>query len=542
MKKVLLSIAVSAIFTFSYAQEAVYTNNNIIQVPLAIEEGGGPFGVGMTRVGNRDNPEHPYFNALPQPIALHESLIGFKELHIIPNYIQMVYESAAQGLIDEKSWQSMEARYKDQDILSDLSDQPIRHYIRLASKKNDDGSFDIWVDQNANDLFEDNELYHYGMELMESPKMWQELPIIKVSYETVRKGKVVKEDLPIRLNPFAYPTDILYNIESHRKGKLSINEKEIGIYASNGFTSDYFNSETLNVFAHNISSPYEEMDYADKNFMDYGDVIFIGDVKYSISGIDKAGTLLTLEKYPDDKEWIGSQVGAKAFPIVSRTLDSLPFNLYNNKVTMLDFWGTWCGPCVEEIPFLKDAVAYFNEDEFELVGIALDNLPKLTEFIDKNSISWKQVLHKYSKEDSIDITKLYGINAYPTTYLLDKDSKILSKNRGLRGFEIYRTLSKELGKDPQLFLDFIAKGDAVLTISNTDSNFSTAYLTGGSLGEEKLYAYKQNDEFIRGLHWPEGEDEINLEIKYMTKERKLQSYPLQIKKSDIKEGKIVVNL
>lgn len=541
MKEVLISIAISAIATYSFAQEAKDTKVNIIQVPLTVEEGGGPFGVGMTRLGNRDNPEHPYFNALPQPIALHESLIGFRELHIIPNYMQMVYESAAQGLIDEKSWQSLEARYKDQDILSDLSADPIRHYIRLASRKNDDGTFDIWVDQNANDLFEDNELYHYGMELMESPKMWQDLPIIKVSYETVNKGQVVKEDLPIRLNPFAYPTDILYNIDTHRKGKLSLNDQEIGIYVANGFTSDYFSPETLKVFAHNLSSPYEEMEHADKNFMDYGEVVFLGDVKYSISRIDKGGTFLTLEKYPDDKEWIGSQVGAKAFPIVSRTLDSLPFELYNNKITMLDFWGTWCGPCVEEIPFLKDAVAFFNDDEFELVGIALDNLPKLTEFIEKNRINWKQVLHKYG-EDSVDITKLYGINAYPTTYLLDKNSKIISKNLGLRGFEIYRTLSKELGKDPQLFLDFIAQGDAVLTISNIDNKFSTAYLTGGNLGEEKLYAYKQNDEFIRGLHWPEGEDEISLEIKYMTKERKLQSHTLHLKKSDIKEGKIEVKL
>ncbi|MGQ9819906.1 MAG: TlpA family protein disulfide reductase [Candidatus Kapaibacteriales bacterium] len=109
-----------------------------------------------------------------------------------------------------------------------------------------------------------------------------------------------------------------------------------------------------------------------------------------------------------------------------------------NKIVLLNFWGTWCPPCRREIP---DLVQIHNESggkDYVVVGIALErdinNAEKLvSDFAQKNNIGYLNVIDK-----NFDIAKAYGgINAVPTTFIIDKNGKIVETLVGMRSKSVF---------------------------------------------------------------------------------------------------------
>ncbi|MCH7813951.1 MAG: carboxypeptidase regulatory-like domain-containing protein [Planctomycetes bacterium] len=94
------------------------------------------------------------------------------------------------------------------------------------------------------------------------------------------------------------------------------------------------------------------------------------------------------------------------------------------KTVLLDFWATWCGPCVVEIPHLKDVYATFGErPDFALIGISLDDkADTVRRFIKKQKMPWPQVVG--DKAGATKAADDYGVQAIPATFLITPDGKI----------------------------------------------------------------------------------------------------------------------
>jgi thiol-disulfide isomerase/thioredoxin len=111
--------------------------------------------------------------------------------------------------------------------------------------------------------------------------------------------------------------------------------------------------------------------------------------------------------------------------IEGKTIDDREVSLesYKGKVVLVDFWGTWCGPCVAGIPKLAELHEKYKAQGFEILGVAADDAETLKDFLDKKPMAWENV----TDADSELATK-YSIQAYPTTLLVDKQGKHVASN------------------------------------------------------------------------------------------------------------------
>src|ERR1017187_7443594 len=100
---------------------------------------------------------------------------------------------------------------------------------------------------------------------------------------------------------------------------------------------------------------------------------------------------------------------------------------YKGKVVLIDFWATWCGPCVAELPNVLKTYEKHHNQGFEIIGISLDKEEaKLTSFTKEKNMTWQQFFDGQFWSNKLAVK--YGVNSIPATYLLDGDGKIIAKN------------------------------------------------------------------------------------------------------------------
>ena len=126
------------------------------------------------------------------------------------------------------------------------------------------------------------------------------------------------------------------------------------------------------------------------------------------------------------RETIGKPLAMKFEALGGREVD---LSKMKGKVVLIDFWATWCGPGVKEIPSIKKLYDKYQGRGFEVVGISLDSdRVKLEAFIDKNGMGWPQFFD--GKGWSNRLAKEYGIRSISTLWLVDKEGNLVDLKAG----------------------------------------------------------------------------------------------------------------
>jgi peroxiredoxin len=119
----------------------------------------------------------------------------------------------------------------------------------------------------------------------------------------------------------------------------------------------------------------------------------------------------------------------KPFPDFSEAdVEGKPLSIskFKGKVVLVDFWATWCMPCVLELPEIQKAYEKFHDKGFEVVGVSLDeDKSRLQQFVKQKKMPWPEFFDGKKWENKLAVK--YGVDSTPTGYLLDRDGKIILK-------------------------------------------------------------------------------------------------------------------
>ncbi len=147
-------------------------------------------------------------------------------------------------------------------------------------------------------------------------------------------------------------------------------------------------------------------------------------------------------KYGD---WLGQTVEFQFTAFDGRPVDSKQLR---GKVVLLDFWATWCGPCMTELPKLKAVHERLHAQGFEIVGISGDtDRAALQKVIQRHKLPWPQLFEGRSKPS---LAAKFGIRHYPSMWLLDRQGVVRFISAGANLEEKAKKLLREgaTGDDP----------------------------------------------------------------------------------------------
>jgi thiol-disulfide isomerase/thioredoxin len=378
-----------------------------------------------------------------EPTTIPEGVENPKIIHGIIDMAQYVAQGTAKGFID-----SVIYRQNLQIVPNEtITDEWVDVIYTVILGENEKGRMLVYTEKENGKIDTENPAY-FTSEIVEYQENSFEVMSADVTvYMQFYNGKrIVDYQAPARL---LYLSDTkpeeslqLY-FDDLRMGTWTVNDQTFDValikesappYRRDYYTYFYIDVDKDGTF--DVDPASEEAYLVTEPFNIAGN-------SWLITGIDTQGRRIRIDSsIVDVNPKIGLRPGTVAPDFEAKTIqgNTISLNDYQGKYVLLDFWGTWCGPCIDALPVLKDVYNTYN-DTLEIIGIANElDREKFENFVKKENINWPQIPEVF--EQDREIQDLYSVYSYPTYYLINPEGYIADYGVSLSAEKLKATLQQ----------------------------------------------------------------------------------------------------
>ncbi len=367
---------------------------------------------------------------------------------------QYYYDRFKSGKI---TLQDMKKRFNDDIDTLMLSKDFIKYRVGVFSGLKGKNKV-IIVDANNNFDFSDDKVIEFDTTVYFKKKLSEvsiKEPSIYLKYEIFYESRVLPRISTVKILPYSETSSfkdemdkklaVYINSFSYYKTVLDINGKSYYI--------------ELNHNDNNVSQTKEilllPLDSLNKSTIKRENFTFKTNEKFAANGnifsifkISRFADTLFLKNWGKGEYVDGNKLGMRSLPFCKQSIEDLPIcsEKLKGKYVLIDFWGTWCGPCIASIPDIKKIRDAFSENDLEIISVAADNnLEKVKMFIKERGMNWTHLQQENNSKNKDDLTSIFNVSAFPTTILIDEKGLIVDRGSGSDFVnELYDKLKKML--------------------------------------------------------------------------------------------------
>ncbi len=409
------------------------SNQKTIDLPLSTQNGYGYFSSALSGISTYSEDENsPWKKTFLTVTGAPENWTDIKFGDIETNVYQSVYQNYLIGNVTKEWYEELQKSWDWEPDTLALSKEPLKTKIAFAFGKDSEGVINMIVDANNNLDFSDDKSF-IPYKFSPSEKIIKDSAVlsnaINVSFERLVNNKKQLITAPLFIAHMSKYNMFMCNFPQY--SVADFDGEKIALCSDN-FTNLSYKNPSIVL----INDSLEDGDKINnENLIAKNEFIEIKGELYKNIGVNTNSNTLTLEKMSKPKnDLYSTQIGFKAISFKGNdfmTESPVSSEKLKGKYVLLDFWAVWCGPCRQEIPNMKELYKKTDREKFEIIGIVGDSpSDALKEIIIKDSITWTQIL----STDSNKIKDTYGIQGYPTTFLLSPEGIIIAKD--LRGKEL----------------------------------------------------------------------------------------------------------
>jgi thiol-disulfide isomerase/thioredoxin len=377
----------------------------------------------------------------PLPTAVPPDITEYRVRQVdFQPYNTWYRQLAANGMSREDFLQQMK------DVPAGLlTAQPYHHVLDVLVGYNKAGKKVVIPDVNGNLSFIDDDAYEFEQFVVLSREVEakKRLPVFKTQYTFFNGEGLVSRELHVKADPYLGMLHMSYtdtsenrffmevSLPEHRRGVLKVGNREYEALLANGFTGLNYTEGNAQLLLFADSSAYgSTIPY------NVGDVLNIGGSNYLFESVSAFGDTVTFRYTGKAAGNEGIMKGHTAPAVTALQLNGAPFSLadYRGRYLLLDFWGTWCGPCIAGLPELRALQQKFRQKNFSLVSIANDQeREQVRKVVQREQMGWTQVFQNdiVKGKESALIRKL-KISSYPAFILIDPEGVIIARDEPLR--------------------------------------------------------------------------------------------------------------
>ncbi|MFO8028495.1 MAG: redoxin domain-containing protein [Cyclonatronaceae bacterium] len=538
-------ICTAAAWTHSSERMNAHSEHVLADRPLADTliisldqvKGFGPFypSSGFLRELSGNNP---WIAAIPEVSGVPDSLVGFRVYVQHMHFKQHAWQSWKAGLLD--SSHVMDAFAAWGADTTRVTAQYLDLHVTIATGTDSRGQTRVIITPGT-------DLSGATAHILPDTAVTEPFPdrasmvVEPIRFELFDGDSVITAESWYRVSgpvPFGIPGEttptLIHGTYAHRRADLHLGQDTVFVFLQNEFLDGSYDHQKALLF---VGHPPAERPVTPDMLASVGEYVIIGGEHYRFDDVRIDGSEIRLVREPDIAAQTGTQPGLRAPELRGEVFVPVPengdpgadgaaeFDLADMRGSwiFLDFWGTWCPPCIDEMPFLKEAWRLFRDDGFAMVGIAYDEAVALARFLDERDIDWPQILEEQGGAN--EILRTWGILGFPSTFLLDEEGIV--RYRQLRHYELERKLADYIGF-AGIAGDRLAEGEIVIRLDPEElmaqpqwpSDLAGAIEADVTIQSDfslpgKTPLYKVNGEWVRGFHAEPGDYRYRLYVNGM---------------------------